>query len=858
MKRIFITLISGILFFFTGFAQNWITLMPDTKNREPKFAGYSKAFNEYWETHDYESGQAHKHFKREEWYVSPRLDEDGNFPGKLYYEQIEKITAQRKQTDNSWGDWQNLGPDYTPYWWQQGRLSGSGRLDCVEFHPNDTNTIWVGAHSGGFWKTTDSGQTWYTTTDHLPSIGVSSIVVNPENPDLLYIGTGDRDSFVTFGIGVLKSADGGETWEQTGLIYELPQNVIVNKLLIHPLQPEILYAATNQGIYKSSDAASNWLLMVQGNFRDLHFMEGNCEVMFCTSYNIFGNAKIYKSTNAGVSWTSVGTEVIVPSQVCRIALVTTPSNPKVLYAMCTRKYPSTYLYGIFRSDDAGESWQQTLSGDELNLLGRSAYGTDTEGYGWYTLTIAVSPTDENMVFTGGINLWKSTDGGHQWEIQTHENPGVPNTYNTWVDYHAMRFRPGTEQLFCCHDGGIIKTYNHGEDFENISDGLSILQVYKIGLAATNEELALCGPQDQFTMYRQNETDWNCIYFGESGENFFDFTNAHTFYVSGYGGGFRRTTNGGSSFQNITPQGVSLYNWLAPFLSHPGDPSTIFVGVNDVYRSYNQGTSWEKLSENLSASSQLTILEVAASNPDVMVAGTANVLWSTRNGGQNWVIISNSLPNLGITEMCISSSDAGRFYVTLGGFTDGVKVFSSGDYGDTWENISMNLPNVPATCIVYEDGSDDAVYVGTDLGVFYHNNAIDQWIDFGLGLPNVVLGELEIHYGSGKLRAGTYGRGLWETALMDPTILSASEDKEVEMYLYPNPVSDRLKFKIKSGSRLVSVSLVDILGKVVFSKQFDNFHHMSEKSLDVSSLPSGVYLVITETNEGKLNQKIIIE
>jgi len=858
MKRTFITLISGILIFTTGFTQNWLTLMPDTKNREPKFAEYAKAFNNYWEAHPYESGQAHKQFKRLEWYVSPRLDENGDFPGKLYYEQIEKINSQRKQSDDSWGDWQNLGPDYTPYWWQLGRLSGSGRLDCVGFHPNDTNTIWVGAHSGGFWKTTDGGQSWYTTTDHLPSIGVSSIAVNPQNPDVLYIGTGDRDTWVAFGIGVLKSLDGGETWEQTGLIYELLQNAIINKLLIHPFQPEIIYAATNQGIYKTQDAAENWTLLVQGHFRDLYFMEGNYEVLFTTSYNAYGNAKIYKSIDAGDSWFSVGTQTIIPTQVCRIALATTPANPNVLYAICSRKYPSSYLYGVFKSDDAGETWQQTLSGNDLNLLGRSAYGSDTEGYGWYTLTIAVSPTDENMVFTGGINMWKSTDGGYEWEIQTHETPGVLNTYNTWVDYHAMRFRPGTEQLFCCHDGGIIKTYNHGEDFENISDGLSILQIYKIGLAPTNEELALCGPQDQFTMYRQNETDWNCIYFGESGENFFDITDAQTFYVSGYGGGFRRTTNGGSSFQNVTPQGVSFYNWLAPFLSHPTDPNTIFVGVNDVYRSYNQGSSWDKLSENLSVSTQLTILEVAASNPDVMVAGTANVLWGTKDGGQNWVIISNSLPNLGITEMCISSSDAGRYYVTIGGFTDGMKVFMSPDYGESWENISMNLPNVPATCIVYEDGSDDAVYVGTDLGVFYHSNAIDHWIDFGSGLPNVVIGELEIHYGSGILRAGTYGRGLWETPLMDPTILAVSDEGEVDMYLYPNPASDQLNFKLESAYRLVSISLVDILGKVVISKQFADNHDMSEKSINVSFLPAGAYMVFVETNVGTLNQKIIIE
>ncbi len=848
-------LLSGMCLICSG--QNWLSLVPETSRNEPKFRDFSEAFYTYWSMHEHENGQAYKHFKRMEWRLEPRLDETGEVPSGVYYDEIERITRQRKEKDNAWGDWTNLGPAFTPNWMNQTRLSGSGRLDWVEFHPLDTNTIWVGAHSGGFWKTTDGGVSWYTTTDHLPSIGVSTIVVHPFNPDILYIGTGDRDSFVAFGVGVLKSFDGGETWEQTGLIHQLPENKIINKLLIHPITPEILYATTSHGIFKTTDDGVNWTLIQGGHFKDIVFKPDNPETLFATSFNYYGNARIYKTTDSGNTWQDISSPAITPSTVCRISLGVTPANPDLVYAICARPYPNAYLLGLFKSNDAGQTWQQTISGDVLNLLGRSAAGNDTEGYGWYTLTVAVSPTDEDLVFTGGVNLWKSTTGGYDWQLLTHENPYTPNVYNTWVDYHDMRFRPGTEQLFCCHDGGIIKTYDYGSSFSNITDGLEILQIYKIGLSATNEEKALCGDQDQFTMYK-NGDEWHCMPFGESGENFFDYTNPLTFYMSGYGGGLRRTVNGGTSASNITPPGQSLYLWLAPFIIHPTDPNTIFVGFNDVFMSVNKGTQWSKISESLS-NTQLRILEIAPSEPQVMVAGLSTALWKTADGGQNWENILPGLPPQRITDVCISSSDPNHFYATIGGFTNGSKVYESINGGLNWQNISLNLPNVPATCIAYQNGTNDAVYVGTDLGVFYKNNDLDEWIDFSSGLPNVVLGEIEIHYGSSKLRAGTYGRGLWETPLMDPTILSINTEAKSKWLMFPNPADDKVNVHFETNDdepiRLCIRNIVGIAEKKLVLHPTQN---RLELAIPVEDLLPGIYFFTFESKNHRVTHRVVIK
>lgn len=847
----------ALAFYTTTTAQNWLSLIPEPSKNEPKFKDFSNAFYEYWNTHEHQNGQAYKHFKRTEWYVEPRLDETGEVPAGIYYDEIEKITRQRKEKDNAWGEWTNLGPAFTPNWMNQTRLSGSGRLDCVEFHPGDTSIIWVGAHSGGFWKSTDGGISWYTTTDHLPSIGVSAMVVHPQNPDILYIGTGDRDSFVDFGIGVLKSFDGGETWEQTGLIHQLPENKIINKLLIHPNSPEVLYAATSHGIFKTHDDGANWSLIQSGHYKDIVFKPNDPETLFATSFSFYGNSRIYKTIDAGENWLDISSTVIPPSSVCRMALGVTPSNPEILYALCSRSYPNSNLYGLFKSTDAGETWEQIVSGDDLNLLGRSAYGTDTEGYGWYTLTIAVSPSDENLIFTGGINLWKSTNGGLDWQILTHENPNIPNVYNTWVDYHDLRFRPGTEQLFCCHDGGIIKTYDYGAIFSNITNGLEILQIYKIGLSATNEEKALCGDQDQFTMYK-NGDEWHCMPYGESGENFFDYTNPQTFYMSGYGGGLRRTLNGGTSASNITPSGQSFYLWLAPFIIHPTDPNTIFVGINDVFKSVNQGTQWTKISDNLS-SSQLIILEIAPSDPQVMVAGGNSSLRKTTDGGQTWSTILPGLPAGRITDMCISSANPAHFYVTAGGFTGTSKVYESLNGGDSWENITLNLPNVPATCISYQDGTNDAVYVGTDLGVYYKNNDLEEWIDFSNGLPNVVLGEIEIHYGTSKLRAGTYGRGLWESPLMDPTILAVKTTESDDLIIYPNPASDLINICVNTqNTGNINVTIENLFGLILKRLDLKANGHLLRESLLVNDLQPGIYFVRFEGKDFHHVQRIIIK
>jgi len=218
-----------------------------------------------------------------------------------------------------------------------------------------------------------------------------------------------------------------------------------------------------------------------------------------------------------------------------------------------------------------------------------------------------------------------------------------------------------------------------------------------------------------------------------------------------------------------------------------------------------------------------------------------------------------LPAGRITDMCISSANPAHFYVTAGGFTGSSKVYESLNGGDSWENITLNLPNVPATCISYQDGTNDAVYVGTDLGVYYKNNDLEEWIDFSNGLPNVVLGEIEIQYGTSKLRAGTYGRGLWESPLMDPTILAVKTIESDDLIIYPNPASDLINICVNTqNTDNINVTIENLYGLTMKRLDLKINGHTLRNSYRVDDLQPGIYFIRFEGKDFHHIQRIIIK
>jgi PKD repeat protein len=752
-------------------AQDWVQMMQDPS---VNFYQVQQAFNKYWAkeekktalrklvggTESQAAEENYEKYKRWEYFTEQRVYPSGDRSliaqgGK---EIQEKFIASRNRTPSSMqmtGNWTLVGPTS-----QISSGGGAGRLNCVRFDPSNPATIYVGAPAGGLWKSTNAGLSWTTNTDRLAVIGISDVAVDPIQPNTIYVATGDGEAGDTYSNGVLKSTDGGLTWNPTGLNFNIVDTRQTYRLIINPQNHNALLAATSSGIFKTLDGGVTWAKCLNTAARGLEFKPGDTTVVYAVSSSSF-----FKSTNAGNSFVAVSSGLPTPGAVCRLTIAVTAADPTYVYVVAATA--SAYnFYGLYRSTDQGQTF--TKQSSTPNVLGFNTNGGDTGGQGWYTLSLAASPTNKNEIIVGGVNVWHSTTGGASWtNISSWTGFGGPYVH---ADIHALNYLPGSgTTFFAACDGGFFKTTNSGGSWTDLSNGLEIGEMYRLGVSQSNPNMVIQGWQDNGT----NEWDiasnpvWNQVYGGDGMECFIDYTNTNYQYGEVYNGGFARTTNAWGSSQNITNGLTGTGAWVTPWCMDPVTPSTLYAGYNDVWKSINRGTTWTKIS-NFGGGS-LSYLAVAKSNPQYIYCGVGSNLLSTSNGGTNWTNLSPFLPGgTTITHVDISTTNPNVIWITYSGFSANSKVYKSKDGGHTWINMSASLPNIPVTCSVNQPGTADGVYIGTDVGIYYTDTTMTNWVFFSNGLPNVIVDELEIQVSSKKLFAATYGRGLWVANLYDPT------------------------------------------------------------------------------------------
>lgn len=733
----------------SAFAQNWVEKMQDPN---VNFYEVQRSFNEYWEGKDLANAKGWKQFKRWEYFMAPRVYPSGNRPAP---NQTAKAFASYINTKSfashlANANWTSLGPSS---WQTVSYNPGIGRVNCIAVDPTNSDVIYVGVPSGGFWKTTDGATTWSTTTDELPVLGVTSIAIDPTNPNVVYMASGDGDAGDTYSIGVLKSEDAGATWSATGLNFEVTQARTISKLLIHPTDSNILLAAANNGVYKTTDAGNTWSLVLAGNFKDMEFKPGDANTVY-----VCGTA-FFVSTNAGSSFAGVSAGLPAANQVSRLALAVTEANPEYVYVLAGNATDSGLL-GVYRSTNGGASF--SLRASAPNLLGYSPTGATTGGQAWYDLSLAASPSNAEEVYVGGINIWKSLNGGASWSLNAYWFYPPTTVPYVHADIHALDFFGAT--LFAGADGGIFSTNSGGRFWGDLSSGLVSTQFYRITGHPANADVVFGGAQDNGTN-RMQAGAWTHVLGADGMECIADYSDANIVYAAIQSGGLRKSSNGGNSFVRIDSSFTEDGAWVTPYVIHPSNPQILFAGFRNVWKTTNRGKQWFPISA-LPNSSSLQSLVVAASNPNYIYAATDRVIYKTANGGASWVNISSGLPTTraAMTYIAAADDDPNKVWVTFSGYAAATKVFSSRDGGATWRNDSGTLPNLPVNCIVREDGGNDALYIGTDVGVYYRDAAMSDWAPFNSGLPNVIVNELEIHAGTQKLRAATYGRGLWESPL----------------------------------------------------------------------------------------------
>ncbi|MFN6039267.1 MAG: WD40/YVTN/BNR-like repeat-containing protein, partial [Bacteroidota bacterium] len=766
MKKIYLLLIAIIPVALIGQTKDYASLMDDPN---ASLADIQKAFQLNWAGKDRKSkGKGFKAFKRWEYFHQNRIDNSGkplngsiqNYSEyKTYFGLNGNNSAQRigNIQANVSGTWTYIGPANGI-----STNGGAGRTNFIRFDPNNSSIIYTGSPAGGLWKSVNGGQSWSPLADEFASIGCSDIVIDPTNSNILYLATGDSDGKDTYSIGVLKSTDAGLTWSATGLMFNVNQSYTIAKMLIDPINTQIVYAATSNGLMKTVDGGVNWVSIRSNGFKDIEFKPFNSNTIYATA-----GASFWFSKDAGVTWSATPTNF--GTSIGRSCIAVTPADSNYIYILGSLGASGTaddYGFGgIVRSVNGGQSF--TLRSSTPNVLGWSTSGNDQGGQGWYDLALACSPINKDVIFTGGINLWKSTNGGTT--LTNCSNWWGSGTGYVHADQHGIEFFPGSgTTVFVANDGGVFKSTNTGSSWSDISNGLKIAQQYNLGVSQTNASLTLTGWQDNGSNLHNGNASGEVL-GGDGFECIISHANANEMYAELYYGDISKSTNGGSSFSNIVSSGGTGVDedgaWNTPYIQHPTNPGTLLVGKSQVYRTTNGGNTWSQVG-TLTNNGNLSKMAYAPSNPNYIYVTNGFGLWVTTNGS-TFTNKTNLLPALNITGFAIDPTNPNIVYCSSSGYSSGNKVFLTTDAGNTWTNYSAGLPNVPCNHIVFQNNSYDALYLATDIGVFYRDSTMSHWMAYSNGLPNTIVSELEIQVSNGKLRAATYGRGLWETDLFTP-------------------------------------------------------------------------------------------
>ncbi|MBN3036704.1 MAG: hypothetical protein JW861_14055, partial [Bacteroidales bacterium] len=681
----------------------------------------------------------------------------------------------------------------------------------------------------------DGGQSWTPVFDEAASLSIGDIAIAPSDPGVIYAGTGEANagggSLTYDGIGIYCSGDGGDTWEYRGL----PESRNIGRMAVHPADPFTVYVAAmgnlfsdtpERGIYKTTDGGATWhqSLFVSDSTGgiDVVIDPEHPDTVYAAMWErvrrperrSYGGPTcgIYRSFNGGADWTELVNGLPSPSpNMGRIGIDICRSQPNVLYAIYADK--SGYFEGVYKTSDFGGTWLQTNDGSLVN-----AYYS----YGWWFGRIAVDPADPQIAYVIGFDLYKTQNGGSSWS-----NVSAADVH---VDQHGLYIHPLNHQrLFLANDGGFYLSQNGAGtwDFINV---LPVTQFYTCEVDYQHPERLYGGTQDNGTnrTLTGGTDDWENIYGGDGFYVLVDPVDNSYVYAEYQYGSFARSTNGGNSFStamNGIPSSDPK-NWNTPVVFDPQDPAILYYGSNKVYRTTNHALSWSAVSPDLSSGpapsnlvyGTITTLAVSPADPDIIWAGTddSNV-WVTLDGGGTWQHVSGILPQRWVTRVAACPLDALTAFVTFSGYRYDEflpHIFRTTDAGQTWSDISGDLPESPVNDIIPDPSDVNTLYAATDMGVYVTRDLGQSWQMLGSNLPLVPVCDLTLHQPTRKLVAGTYGRSMYTYDLFQDTVTTGTTTLPVHtdatLDAWPNPCRDVLN--VKCAATHPSHWIVDIISQ----------------------------------------------
>ncbi len=765
----------------------------------------------------------------------------------------------------------NRNSSVLPVWEFSGPLNVGGRISDIEIPIDDAETYYVGAASGGIFKTIDAGENWIPIFDDQEMLSIGDIEISKNNTNIIWVGTGEVNagggSLAYDGNGIYTSDDAGLTWEAKGL----PAVGSVGKVLIDPNDDQTIFVGAmgplfrkdvNRGVYRTTDGGNTWeqrlLVSDSTGIIDMAIHPNDGNIVYAASWERirrpnnrqYGGetSRIYRSQDGGENWSELTNGLPSdPNSKGRISIDISQSNPNVLYAFYTDKVGN--VEGTFKTIDGGDSWV------EVNSISN---GTS---YHWWFGGIFVDPTDENIIYNSGFVMDKSIDGGLTWSST------FPNVH---VDQHAMAFNslvPG--EVLVGNDGGLYVSNNDGNSSIK-NNTLPITQFYRFHVDAQNQDKVYGGTQDNNTIRTQTGSlnDWQAIYGGDGFQPIVDPTNTNVIYALSQRGNLGKSTNNGNSFNgalNGIPGG-DTNNWDTALVLDPNDSQTLYYGTQKVYKTTNAAGNWTAISPDLSNGPHtgnldfgtVTSISVSSLDSNVIYAGTddGNV-WVTEDGGGNWTKVSDDLPNRWVTKVLASREELNTVYVTFSGYRygeDNGHVYKSTDLGENWTNISITLPDIPVNDIE-QDGYGN-LFLGTDIGVLSSLDDGENWESFGENMPSVVITDLFIHEASEYLYAATYGRSSYKIDISENILGNDFSSLGTNFNMYPNPASNMVTISFNEVSNNISVILYDQLGRVVLNNDFENISNEIQLSLD--KLNNGIYYVQIISNTIKSTKKLIVK
>lgn len=809
-----------------------------------------------------------------DWMIRQRTYPQKEIRLDLFRNELSKIRLLKKNLKKENGEWEFAGP-----------TNIGGRISDVEMSPNSLDTIYAGAASGGVIKSVDGGETWSTLFDNEISLSVGDIAVDPINTSIIYVGTGEVNAgggSVTYGgNGIYKSTDGGQNWTNLGL----EKTRYISRILVDPHNHNKIYVGAmgklfgeneERGVYRSTDGGSTWekVFYISGRTGciDLAINPENTDIIYAAMWErirtensrYYGGSEcaIYKSIDGGDNWVQLTNGIPNNDEnIGRIGISLSASNPDILYAVFA-DYTGRFA-GLYRSDNAGESWTRT---NDQALSSASFFG----GFGWWFGNIRVSPVNPDLVFVLGLDVYKSIDGGNNWNA---------SSIGVHVDQHAMYIHPNhPEQIVLGNDGGIYISSNEGLSWIK-KYNLPITQFYTCEVDYQNPEKIYGGTQDNFTIRTTtgNINDWHSITGGDGFYVLVDPKDPNYIYSESQYGNMYRSINGGLSF-TVSRMGIDFNeprNWKTPIVFNSQNTASLYYGSSRIYKSTDRAQTWNSISPPLADPNSgnlvfgtITTIAQAPSDSNYIYAGTddGNV-WVTKDGGIEWQQISESLPQRWITCVAVDPYNKELCYVTLSGYRQDdyiSHIYKSENAGRSWTDISGNLPEVPLNDLIIDSSNTNTIYVASDVGVFYTVGNND-WKILGSNLPNVPVTDITLHNPTRKLIAATFGRSMYKYNLN--SISNVIETKILEndfsvLQNYPNPFNPvtKIKFVIpeEAGDKRVRLSVYNILG----SRISDLVNEIKspgtyEIEFNGSDLASGVYIYKFTSGKFSVSKKMLL-